>query len=128
MKGYTAYLIPEKERKKILSMFAPSFEKVILHHITHEFGVEESSPPDCKKANIIGFSKYVDEIGKGIEAFVVEVCGNLKRPDGKIYHITFSLSPEKYKPYFSNEIIKKYGFRKLEKPVEIKIEPVFIPF
>lgn len=128
MRGYSVYIIPESERKKILSKFVPSFEKIILHHITNEFNVEENIPPPCNEAKIIGFSKYTDLSMKGIETFVVEVCGKLIRPDGKIYHITFSLSPDKYKPSDSNTIIKKYGYITLQTPLFIKVIPSFIPF
>jgi len=132
-KGYTAYLIPEKERNKILSLFSPSFEKLILHHITHEFDVYSGKQiPDCRKAKITGYVKYVDENNKGIEIFIVSVCGKSRRPDGNLYHITFSLSESKYKPFMSNRFINSSEYdkeyKKLKKPLEIEVEPVFIEF
>lgn len=120
VKGYTGYKIPDSERSRILSLFPPKYDKVIAHHVTHEFGVPESLPPDAEYAKLIGYT----DSGDGIEALVVEINGSTKRPDNKIYHITLSLDSTKYSPKNSNDIITQKGYLKVN-PLLVKVEPKF---
>ena len=120
-KGYNGYLIPDQERSKILSQFPPKYSKVIAHHITNDFGVYESLPPEIESCFIVGHA----DSGDGIEALVVEVNGTVIRNDGELFHITLSLDPEKYKSKDSNNLIKEKGFEPLTSPVSIVVEPKF---
>jgi hypothetical protein len=44
------------------------------------------------------------------------------RPDGSVYHITWSLQ-NGYKPVDSNKVIKKYGYEYLVEPISIETIP-----
>lgn len=121
-KGYNGYLINSASRSYILQHFPAKYKKIIAHHITHAFGVYEEIAPQIEMARVIGYA----DTGDGLEAFVVELDGKIKRPDGKIYHITYSLDSEKYKPKDSNSVIEKIGYKPI-KPFLITIEPKFFP-
>ncbi len=88
---FTGYQITEESRELILKIFPPIYERVICHHITEIFGVLKETPVPLPPNNVkvIG---HIDS-GDGVEGLVVMVNNKLHRPDGKIYHLTLSLSP-----------------------------------
>lgn len=119
-KGYNGYLIPPNEKANLIRIFRPSFEKIYLHHITHEFGITEKLPPNYTEAVVVGLAKNEN----GIEALVVKIGNSTKRPDGKTYHITMSLIPGKFKPNDSNKLIAELGYQEVS-PIIITVEPSF---
>jgi len=66
---------------------------------------------------------YVDD-GEGLEALVVSVNGSTERPDGKIYHITWSLN-EGRKPVESNDLLAKKVYT-LTMPTTIEATPALL--
>ena len=122
-KGYTGYQINSNSRNYMLQHFSHKYKKVIAHHITYAFGVTESLPPESKLTKVIGYMDSTD----GLEAFVVELNGKTTRPDGKFYHITYSLDPQKYKPKDSNTLLTTLGFTNI-KPFLINVTPTFFPY
>lgn len=119
--AYTAFELNEKDRNYLLSLFPPKYPDVIAHHITYQFGVPPDSdlPEQPKDIQVVG---YADD-GESIEALVVEIDSKIKRPDGKIYHITWSLDRSKgRKPVHSNDLILKHGYKKT-RPIQIKATP-----
>lgn len=120
--GYLAFNLTDAAREEILSLFKPQFDKVVCHHITFKFGVKESEPiPDLREARVIGYAA-----NKDIECLVVEIGGTYNRPDGSIYHITLSHSPNA-KPVDSNALLKSSGFNSVD-PLTIGVVPTFNPF
>lgn len=101
---YTAYVLTDKSRKEILEKFKPAYSNVVCHHITVAFGVDKDEPiPEMPKSvKIVG---HIDS-KTGIEGLLVEVNGNTKRPDGKLYHITLSLGQDR-KPVETNDVINR---------------------
>ena len=59
---------------------------------------------------------------KGVEAMVVTIDGTVDRPDGSTYHITWSLG-EGRRARESNDVLKERGWKELDHPVPIKLEP-----
>lgn len=116
MEGYIAYTLDKKSRNKLKSIFPPKYPEFIGHHITYKFGVgADEKLPKGGTFKVVG---YADD-GKGLEALVVEVNGKTQRPDGKIYHITWSLDRSKgRKPVHSNNLIASKGFENVS-PVGI---------
>lgn len=103
---YTCYLLTDKSRNQLLEKFPPKYPNVICHHITLQFGAPKGTPaPEAPSSvKVIG---YIDD-HKGLEALLVSVDGDTKRPDGKVFHITHSLdSMMGYKPVDSNTLIKE---------------------
>lgn len=99
---YTAYTLTDESRQKLLDKFPPKYPNVVAHHITVEFGVPaDTEVPTEAEIRVIGEG----DSGDGLQALVVSVNGSSRRPDGKIFHITWSLDPEVYKPVDSNELL-----------------------
>jgi hypothetical protein len=97
---YSVFVLDEKSRLKVLEKFPFQFEKGIGHHITYRF--------PCNKTDEILFSdtirlvEYVSD--DSLECFVAEIDGNNIRPDGRKFHLTWSLNQDR-KPFESNLLI-----------------------
>ena len=117
---YTAYKLTRKTKKKLIVAFSQVYSKVIAHHITVEFGVSsDAPPPEVASIEVVGSIDSED----GLQALVVSVNGNTVRSDGSIYHITWSLSPGRYKPVDSNNLLKTKGYIPCE-PLVISTVPM----
>jgi hypothetical protein len=142
-KGYTAFKLSEASRQQILSAFPPQFPETVCDHITINFGVDEDAPlPEGEPhIEIIGHAINKD----GIEALVVSVNGETLRDDGKAYHITLSLDPNKnapaeydimkpedkrkerpFKPVHSNALIAVDGYDPVAVDLDIEATAQFI--
>jgi hypothetical protein len=115
--GYEAFVLTEASRASLLEQFPPKFPDVIAHHITHRFGVHkpaEMPAPTPTSFEVVGYA--ADD---SLEALVVRkrTAVGQNRPDGKPYHITWSLDRSKgRKPVDSNAVIAN-GFEPIDKPV-----------
>lgn len=145
---YSVYQLAPAEQQRLLSQFPPRYAKTYADHVTVQFGGNKVSlPAPVEQMEIIG---RVDD-NHGLEAMVVRINGNLKRSDGKIYHITWSLDPDTvpdpnidsnpqshYKPVHSNTLVcglidtdgnllhgtdKGWSFFRYEKPIVFQTEP-----
>jgi hypothetical protein len=110
--GYVAYVLGDPSRNLLAKRFPPKYPEFVGHHITVEFGVpKDASLPfgDTADIEVVGYTE-----DDGIEALVVAVNGETKRPDGKTYHITWSLDRSKgRKPVDSNNVVAQRGFTKV---------------
>jgi len=126
MKGYTAYVLDASSKAKLLKKFPPKFIKIIAHHITDRFGVDESDVPwiagfyNNSDIKVIG---YIDDLF--LEALIVSIDGKTERPDGGTFHITLSLDPTQRSPKDSNLITNRWM---QITPITIEAKPTFIPF
>jgi len=119
LEEYSAFILDNNSRNRLKKLFPPKFPEFVGHHITHQFGVKRGSeaPESPKSVDVIGYASE-----DGLEALVVSINGNHIRPDGKIYHITWSLDRSKgKKPIHSNELLKN-GWEKVG-PISIKVSP-----
>lgn len=123
--GYTAWELPEHEREKLLKLIPPAYPDVVAHHVTDQFGVISPTPlSDITSATIVG----VSDDGEGVQALVVSVGGTVRRHDGKVYHITWSLDRAAgAKPYDSNRVIEQHGVTRIVSPIGIELTPKFFP-
>jgi len=102
--SYYAYALPGAVREQLKDLFPPKFSDFIGHHVTVWFG---GNPP---AELVVGNKAVIKVIGyasdESLEALVVAVDGEPDRPDGKVYHITWSLDRQKgRKPVDSNAVI-----------------------
>ena len=117
---YTAHVLTEQSRNALALQFPPKYEKFVGHHITEQFGVPaDSEIPEAAEVVVRG----IVDSGDGLEALVVTVDGEYKRPAGGQYHITWSLDPSKYAPKDSNGLIENTYRSKLTLPIPIETEP-----
>ena len=122
-KGYVGWALGEATRNRLLEEFPPTYEKVVAHHCTLKFGVDDTFPlPTATEAQIVGVA---DDL-MGVQALVLNIDGVTSRPDGSVYHITWSLGPGR-KPIDSNKVIANQGFKPVA-PVAIEIHPKFFAF
>lgn len=117
-------------RARLLAEFPPRFPDVLAHHVTHRFGVsrEDGMPPEGAQLTVVGYATDVEaHEGEGsLECLVVAVNGNVLRPDGKVYHVTWSLDRSKgRKPVDSNRVIHQFGFNRLSAAINISATPKF---
>ena len=118
--GYSAYLLTEESRQKLIASFPPLFPELIAHHITYKFP-DTIEPPPITEALVIGHCQ-----GKSIECLVVSLDGSHQRPHGGTFHITFSLDRSAgAKPVHSNKILKK-GWLTLPQAIQIEVLPQYI--
>lgn len=120
MPGYTAFLLSDAIRDSLLEVFAPSFDTVKADHITHHYGAEGFD--DLFIPQEICVTHYIKD-PDGLEALKVTVDGKANKPDGRPYHITWSLDKTQtlsptikelsseqddvcYKPQHANDLIK----------------------
>jgi hypothetical protein len=121
MPGYvTGWKLPrDGERERLLERFPPKYARVVADHVTLQAGAGEETPlPRRVSAEIVG---YADD-GESLECLVVEIDGSTGRPDGSTYHITWSLGPGR-KAKESNDVLRERGWKRLDRPIPIELEP-----
>jgi hypothetical protein len=111
--------LDRSQRKELLQQFPPKFSEVVADHVTLAARVTGSAElPSETHGEIVG---RIDD-GQGVEAMVVEIGGTTDRPDGSIYHITWSLSPGRHAKE-SNDVIRTLGWEKLDLSMPILLKP-----
>jgi hypothetical protein len=115
---YVGYQLTDRSVAKLMEIFPPSYSRVFGHHITTKFGTtnKEDIPPYTEDVQVVGYA----DSGDGIEALVVSINDDTTKEDGNLFHITWSLDPEKYKPVDSNALVKNY--KKID-PISISVTP-----
>lgn len=119
---YTGFLLTKESREKLLKLFPPLYKTVLGHHITHQFGVsKDTNAPDMPKS-----VKVIGHISNdySIQGLLVEIDGSVKRPDGKKYHITWSLDEHRgAKPVHTNVWVDDAFILPKDKVIDIKVVP-----
>ena len=112
------------EREQLLQRFPPRYRDAIADHVTLRTDAKGDPLPRPVDAQIIGRA----DDGDSLEAMVVAVDGTAERPDGSIFHITWSLDRAKgRKAKESNDLLKKRGWEEFEEPVPVGVEPARFP-
>jgi hypothetical protein len=57
-----------------------------------------------------------------VEARVVAIDGSTGRPDGRTYHMTWSLGPGR-RAKESNDVLRSRGWTRIDRPVPITLIP-----
>lgn len=108
--SYEAFVLPAGVRSLMEQNYPPKFPEFIGHHITHVYGGPFNSEDQYGKAFPFELVGYAME--DGLEAFVVSIGdqGTTRRPDGKLYHLTWSLDRSKGKKPVDSNILVAKGF------------------
>ena len=110
--------LDESSHQKILRRFPPKYSRVLAHHVTYYYGsTSDRQMPDISKVKVIGYA-----CEDYIEAAVCEVEGDLKSPDGRIFHVTISLDPAHREPKDSNKMLFKGDWERVS-PFHISVSP-----
>ena len=117
---YSGYEIDKDSRDKLAVLYPPKYRNFLGHHITEEFGVAaDSEPPEQpKNVKVIG----VIDNDVNVQGFLVSIDGNMNRPSGGKYHITWSIDRSKgAKPFHTNNYVNDAVM--LSRPIEIDVTP-----
>jgi len=116
----TGWKLDEVERELLLERFPPKYEKVIADHVTLRTGATSATPLPHKpgNSNVVGRA----DDGRSLECLVVEIDGTTDRPDGAIYHITWSLGAGR-RARESNDVLRDRHWRHLDAPVPVELVP-----
>jgi hypothetical protein len=119
--GYTGWELGEQTRNELRERFPPKYEEFVGHHVTHAFGVTAEATPEPAQLQVMG---YADD--GSLECLVVSVNGHWSRPDGKTYHVTWSLDRSKgRKPFHSNMVLKQNGYVPVSPTINMHTTPRF---
>lgn len=115
---YDALILSEQSRSILKAIYEPKYPDFIGHHVTLKFAPGKTYvKPLIENAQVVG---YCDD-GQGCEAFLVSVNGNTIRPDGKFYHITWSIDRSKgVKPVHAGDLLADIDYE--VDPIEPWIE------
>jgi hypothetical protein len=116
----TGWKLSPDDRELLLRRFPPRYEKVIADHVTLQVGASADTPLPRRPQNARIVGKADD--GRSLECLVVEIDGSSDRPDGSIYHITWSLGDGR-KARESNDVLRSSGWKAIEVPIPIELEP-----
>ncbi|KPF55570.1 MULTISPECIES: hypothetical protein [unclassified Novosphingobium] len=80
-------------RDRLMALFPPRYPHTVADHVTRTVhaGPGDPLPPAIRHARVVG---HIDD-GAGVEALVVALEGSTRRPDGGIWHITWSLAEDR---------------------------------
>lgn len=119
------WALDRHHRELLLATITPSYPNVIADHVTLAAGAAENHPlPKATHAEVVG---HVDD-NAGVQALVVQIDGTTTRPDGSVYHITWSLDPARgRKAAESNDVIRARGWEPLISPIPIRLKPTRFP-
>ena len=120
--GFVGWALDRAERAALLKRFPPRYPQAVADHVTLKFGDRQAALPTETSGEIVG----VADDGAGVQAMVVRIGGTTDRPDGSTYHITWSLRPGR-RAKESNEVIARFGWRALDAPVPVRLEPSAYP-
>lgn len=116
--GAIGWLLDDADRRRVLERVAPRYAQLVAHHVTlkPDAATTEKAPP-VSDAEVVG----VADDGVGVQALVVRLDGRTSRPDGGVYHITWSLARGR-RAVESNAVIATHGWSALD-PIPIALAP-----
>ncbi|HEX8222906.1 MAG TPA: hypothetical protein VF605_03720 [Allosphingosinicella sp.] len=117
--GVIGWKLDREQRKELLQQFPPRYGEVDADHVTLRTRAAQGAPlPDEELGEIVGRA----DDGNGVEAMVVAIGGTSERPDGSVYHITWSLGPGR-KAQESNDILASRQWTAFDLPMPVRLEP-----
>ncbi len=112
--------LDRSQRGELLERFPPRYADVDADHVTLRTNALREPLPPAVHAEIVGRA----DDGDSLEAMVVSLDGTTDRPDGSVFHITWSLDKAKgRKPRESNDLLKERGWTPIDRPIAIRIDP-----
>ena len=115
--------LDREQRRELLQQFPPRYRDVDADHVTLKTNAAaDSALPEETLGEIVGRG----DDGAGVEAMVVAIAGTTRRPDGSIYHITWSLGPGR-KAQESNKVLAARAWTELDLPMPVRLEPARWP-
>lgn len=111
--------LDREQRKELLQQFPPRYGEVDADHVTLQTkAAGDSALPDETLGEIVGRA----DDGRGVEAMVVAIAGTTERPDGSVYHITWSLGPGR-RAQESNDVLAARLWTAFDLPMPVNLRP-----
>ena len=115
--------LDRKQRDELLRRFPPRYRDAVADHVTLQTNAATQPLPDPVEGAIVGRA----DDGDSLEAMVVTIDGRTGRPDGSVFHITWSLDKSKgRRPRESNDLLMHRNWQALEL-IPVKLEPARFP-
>lgn len=122
-KAVIGWKLDRDQRRELLQQFPPKFRNVVADHVTLQAKASPDAPlPQETEGEIVGRA----DDGKGVEAMVVAIGGATDRPDGSIYHITWSLADGR-RARESNDVLRERKWVTFDPPMPVRLEPARWP-
>ncbi|MCY1671817.1 hypothetical protein OVA07_12480 [Novosphingobium sp. SL115] len=100
--------LTEQCRAALLAAYPARYANVVADHVTLSVGGTQA-PHQVSHARIVGRA----DDGLGVEAMVVSIDDSTVRPDGKTWHITWSLAEGRVARE-SNDVIAELGWHAMD--------------
>jgi hypothetical protein len=121
--GVIGWKLDRDQRKELLQQFPPRYRNIDADHVTLRTKAARDAPlPEETQGEIVGRA----DDGKGVEAMVVRIGGTADRPDGSVYHITWSLELGR-EAQESNDVLAGRDWMALDLPLPVKLRPARWP-
>lgn len=112
------------QREQLLDRFPPRYPDAVADHVTLKANAAGQPVPDRVDAAIVGRA----DDGDSLEAMVVTVDGKTARPDGSVFHITWSLDKAKGRQAReSNDLLSSRQWQAYDERILIRLEPARFP-
>lgn len=111
------YKLNAFDLQKLRVRFPPKYTEIVQPHCTAYLG--KQVPTDMPKNPKGKVYARVDDF-KGVEVLLISVDDQERRPDGNLFHVTWSLTADR-KPRESNYIIKHFPHEALSECIEISL-------
>jgi hypothetical protein len=110
--------LDKSERSALLERFPPKWPDVYADHVTSG-RLDLGSQLNEGTGLIVGVTD-----DDGLQALVIEIGSTIYRPDGSIFHITWSLDRARgRRPVDSNALLQKLVWERIEPPISVKLLP-----
>jgi hypothetical protein len=108
------------QRSELLTRFPPRYRNAIADHVTLQTNSERQPLPDPVHGAIVGRA----DDGDSLEAMVVMIDGMTGRPDGSVFHITWSLDKAKGREAReSNDLLSSRQWEAFDQIIPIQLKP-----
>ena len=115
--------LDRSQRSQLLERFPARYPNTIADHVTLKSNAAGEPVPEPVDAAIVGRA----DDGDSLEAMVVAIDGNTHRPDGSVFHITWSLNKAKGREAReSNDLLKDRSWEAIE-PIPVELGPARFP-
>jgi hypothetical protein len=121
----TGWQLDWKQRAELLTLFPPAWPDVVADHVTLQWceGPDASPLPSPVEGAIVGI---VDD-GAGLQALVVSINGTVDRPDGSVFHITWSLDRALGREEVdSNDVLARVRWRTISPSIPLRLIPCYV--
>jgi len=124
-KSYVDFKLTEACRQAVLATYQPKFSDIRADHVTIAHGVSEDFKIGQALRSRKGLKVVAYVCDDNLETLIVEVDGELVRPDGKIFHLTLSKDASR-RSFESNRLVSDRSLWQTVEALELEAAIVFI--